>query len=65
MSGRPQAGQVEAGSMRYYVVRQEKGSTMMSVTLTRYHGEADVYVTRGESGKTKGMIDPDDETTFR
>lgn len=53
--------------MRYYVVRHERGSTMMSVTLTMYHGEADVYVTPGEAGeaKGKGMIDPNDDTTFR
>ena len=63
--GRPQAGQVEAGSMRYYVVRHEKGSTMMSVTLTMYHGEADVYVAQGETDDPMGMIEPNDDTTFR
>lgn len=51
--------------MRYYVVRHEKSSTMMSITLTKYHGEADVYVTQTEAGKAEGMIDPNDDTTFR
>ena len=61
--GRPQAGQVSAGDMRYYVVHPESDSATLTATLTKSHGEADLYLTKRETSTTK--IDPTDESTFR
>lgn len=60
--GRPQAGKVSAGGMRYYVVRPDSDTARLTVTLTKTVGEGDLYMVR-RNGTT--VIDPLDDTTFR
>lgn len=61
--GRPQAGKVKTGGMRYYVVRPESDTARMTVALTKHVGEGDIYVVRGTNGTT--TIDPTDAATYR
>lgn len=62
MHGRPQAGKVSAGGMRYYVVRPDSDTARLKVTLTKAVGDGDLYMVR-RNGTT--AIDPLDDTTFR
>eukprot|EP00903_Cladosiphon_okamuranus_P013133 g12248.t1 len=59
--GRPQAGKVVAGGMRYYVVRPDSDTTKMTVTLNTVVGNGDLYVVRGNATTT---IDPLDDSSF-
>ena len=60
--GRPQAGRVTAGDMRYYVVRPDSDTSKMTVTLTKAVGDGDLYMVRRNGTMT---IDPLDESTYR
>ena len=60
--GRPQAGKVAAGGMRYYVVRPDSDTAKMTVTLTKAVGDGDLYMARRNDTTT---IDPLDDSTYR
>lgn len=62
MHGRPQAGKVAAGGMRYYVVRPDSDTAKMTVTVNNVVGNSDLYMVRGDGTTT---IDPLDDSTFR
>lgn len=58
--GRPQAGAVRAGEMKYYTVRSQSDTAKLIVSFTSRVGVADLYIRIGA-----GLIDPEDVTTYR